>query len=240
MLKIILQELRKVQFVADWLDFRAAKRDSRKLSARYRKELEEAKKRNADQEEFAGISGQYQCEAEQIWRPIDVQQTNRLIARARKYAIRVPSRPRKYDEDNDDWILSSTNGEWFLSDEAEERIKREIRIERRQSYDEFRKWATVGFAFLAFLLGITSLLKKDKQPDPCPKNYYRNDSGECVFALRAANANAAYPETLAGTRHRAEIVNECKRCSQQIEGQEGHRPSGTLRLAARSRNRRKI
>jgi hypothetical protein len=26
-------------------------------------------------------------------------------------------------------------------------------------------------------------LKPTTQPDPCPRNYYRNDAGVCIFAL---------------------------------------------------------
>jgi hypothetical protein len=186
-LEIVLKQLRKFQFVADWLDFRAAKLESRELRARHQKGLEEAKKTNAGREEYEAINSQYRAESEIIWDPIYIQESDRLVTRARKYGIRVPVRPTG-NEDNQDWILSYSIGDWFLTGEAERKLKHEIRIERRQSYDEFRKWATVGFAFLAFVLGVMSLSKKEKQPDPCPRNYYRSDSGECVLALRKTEA----------------------------------------------------
>jgi len=73
---------------------------------------------------------------------------------------------------------------WVLSDEAEVRLKREISTEQRQKNDEFRKWATLFFAIVGSVLAFVSVLSKHKQPDPCQNNYYRSDSGECVFALQ--------------------------------------------------------
>ena len=184
MLSIILKQLRKIQFFADWLNFRAAKRESLELSARHRRELEAARASNADKQKLETINGEYHAQSQLIWDPIQARITERLIARARKYGVSVPPLPARYGDHSDDWIVSSATGDWFLTDAAEERLKREVRIERRQSNDEFRKWATLGFAFLAFLLGLVSILKKDKQPDPCAKNYYRGDAGDCVFALK--------------------------------------------------------
>ncbi len=66
----------------------------------------------------------------------------------------------------------------------QEHLKREIRDEKRQNEDEYRKRATLVLSFAAFFLALVSLIMKGKQPDPCPKNYYRNDQAECVFALQ--------------------------------------------------------
>jgi len=94
--------------------------------------------------------------------------------------------PGGYQSD-DNWYLSSATADWFLSNTAEEHLKREIRAEKRQSDDELRKWATLGISIAAFILALVSLTAKQKQPDPCSKNYYRSDSGECVFALQKSS-----------------------------------------------------
>ena len=106
----------------------------------------------------------------------------RLSAKARKYGITVPSKPRN-NEDNEDWRLSRAYGFWLPSAQLEQQLRREIKIEQKASYDEFRKWATLSFAVTAFLLAFYSV-KSSKQPDPCPRNYFRSDSGECTFALQ--------------------------------------------------------
>ena len=126
----------------------------------------------------------YAKDYEDIWDPIYVRQSNKLVSQARRYGVRVSRQPNDYADDSEDWEFSQSAIDWYLKSEAIDRLNREIRIERRQSFDEFRKWAAVGFAFLAFLLGVISLWKKDKQPDPCPKNYYRSDAGECIFGLK--------------------------------------------------------
>src|SRR5438132_13604072 len=57
----------------------------------------------------------------------------------------------------------------------------EMKIRQIPSYVEFRKWATLSFAVAGFLLAFYSV-REAKHPDPCQRNYYRSDSGECVFA----------------------------------------------------------
>src|SRR5689334_21659283 len=85
------------------------------------------------------------------------------------------------NEETEDWRLSRAYGFWLPSAQLEQKLRHEIKIEQRASYDEFRKWATLSFAVAGFLLAFYSV-RAAKQPDPCPRNYYRSDSGECVFA----------------------------------------------------------
>jgi hypothetical protein len=180
-LKRLSTLVRRLQFVADWLDLRQAKRESQKLNERCKKGLEAA----ATPHDRDAIQGQYHAESDLIWHPIYARQTNKLIARARKYGVQVPTLPSDYAGD-DNWYLGTT-GDWILTSEAEERLRREITPEKRQSDDEFRKWGTLGISIAAFILALLSL--KAKQPDPCPRNYYRSDSGECVFALQKASTS---------------------------------------------------
>ena len=174
--------MREIPFVAYRLELRQANRKQRTLDERHRNSMQEARQRNAGKNELERIEHEYGNESELIWAPIYAAQSNRLVVQARKYGVRVPPQPRELT-DSGDWYLSRATGERFLSDEAENRLKREIRAERRQNYDEFRKWATVVFAGLAFVLGVIAFLRT-KQPNSCPKNYYRSDSGECIFALQ--------------------------------------------------------
>lgn len=183
-----MKHARKIQWIADRLDLRYAKRESQKLQARYKRGLDEAKARNASQREYDTIQGQYSAESDCIWHPIYALESDRLVARARKYHVRVPPLPRSYTEDSDHWMLSHSTGDWYLSNEGEEQLKRDLRDAKRQNDDEFRKWATLVISVAAFILALVSLSMKQKQPDPCPKNYYRSDSGECVFAVQKNTA----------------------------------------------------
>jgi hypothetical protein len=187
-LKELLTKARKLQFIADWVDLRDAKREHQKLNERYRKGLEAA----ATPSDRDAIQGQYRAEYDLIWDPIYIRETDELIARARKYGVQVPPLPTDYAADNN-WYLSHATGVWIFTSEEEERLRREIRDEKRQSDDEFRKWATLGISIAAFILALVSLTAKQKQPDPCPKNYYRSDSNECVFAPQKASASRPQP-----------------------------------------------
>jgi hypothetical protein len=79
-------------------------------------------------------------------------------------------------------------GYWILKSDTERRLRKEVRAEQWAHNDEWRKWATLVFAILGFTLGFWSLIVKSKQTDPCPRNYYRTDSGACVFALSPQGA----------------------------------------------------
>ncbi len=178
----LLPQVRRIQFIADWLDFRWASQESRKLNEEYKTKVDEANK-SGDREKSDELQFHWSGELDQIWHPVFARQSEKLIAKARKYGVKVPSLPQTYNC-TEDWTLSQSTGGWFLSDETKQRLKLEIRTEKRQSDDELRKWATTIFAGLAFVLGVLALVVKTKQPDPCPKNYYRSDSGECLFTLQ--------------------------------------------------------
>jgi hypothetical protein len=180
----LVKQIRRIKWIADRLDLRHAKSESKKLNARLKVGLDAAKARNATKNELDDIQGQASVEYEFIWHPIYARDSERLVARARKYWVRVPPLPRSYTEDDDNWYLSHATGDWYLSNEAEEQLKRDIRDAKRVSYDELRKWATLFFAIAGSVLAFVSVASKQKQPDPCPKNYYRSDSGECAFALQ--------------------------------------------------------
>ena len=155
------------------------------------------KQRPADEREY--VWSEYSAEYALIWEPIYVRQTDKLVARARKYGVRVPDKPRDSSGD-DNWEWSLVGSDWVLTNSAQERLNREIKDEARQNEDEFRKWATLAVSVAAFTLALASLIKNGKQPDPCPKNYYRNDQGECVFALQK-KSNSQQSATLAPSVH---------------------------------------
>lgn len=174
--------LRRFQRIADWLDDREATRKLRQLREEYSPLVEEAEKKS-DWNERDRLLAEWQHEDETVSDPVYARQHEKLTAEARKYGISVPRRPTSWDEVSQDWSMSQVYGFWLLRNEPEQRLRREIRAEKRTSYDEFRKWATLGLAVLGFVLGLASILVKQKQPDPCARNYYRSDSGGCVFAL---------------------------------------------------------
>jgi hypothetical protein len=183
-LKQLLTQIRRLQFAADWLDLHQAERENRKLDAR----REAGLKATQTQREREGVESEYLDELEIIWHPIYIRRSHKLVADARKYGVPVPPVPKLY-EDNDSWYFSSSAGDWFLNNEASVRLKREIKREKWQINDEWRKWVTLGISVAAFILALVSLIMKGKQPDPCSKNYYRSDSGECVFALKKISAS---------------------------------------------------
>jgi hypothetical protein len=173
--------LRKIERISDWLDEREASRADRKLREHYAPLVEQAENAK-DWDARNQLLSEWSFESDSVLHPVYARNAEKLTAQARKYGITVPSRPSSYGEESAEWYLSSSSGDWLLKTDAEWQIRRQIRDERRSSYDEFRKWATLGFALMGFVLAVIALRGNRKQPDPCPRNYYRSDSGECVFA----------------------------------------------------------
>ena len=99
-------------------------------------------------------------ESDSVLHPVYVRKAEKLTAKARKYGITVASQPSHYSEESEDWYLSNVYGFWLLRAATEKRLRREIRDEQRASYDEFRKWTTVVFAFLAFVRGCPLVRRK--------------------------------------------------------------------------------
>jgi hypothetical protein len=173
---------RQIRWVADWMDDRKAEQGDRKLRQFYAAKVAEAEK-TKDWKKRDEILSEWQFESQLVLDPVYGRKAERLTAKARRYGITVPSKPASYDGQDDDWYPSNVTGEWLLTKTTEERLRREVKAERRASYEEFRKWATLVFAIAGFTLAFYSIRTKNKQPDPCPRNYYRSDLGQCVFAL---------------------------------------------------------
>lgn len=173
---------RKIQHIADWLDDHTAVRQNRELRQKYAPKVAEAKKAK-DLNRRNELLGEWEFDSDAVLDPVYARKAERLTAKARRYGITVPPKPRNYNEASEDWDLSNATGEWLLTKKAEQQLQREIKVESRASYDEFRKWATLVFAVVGSVLAFLSVLSKQK-PDPCPRNYYRSDSGDCMFALQ--------------------------------------------------------
>jgi hypothetical protein len=177
----LLKRARRIQAVADALDDRAATRQVHELREKYGPLVAKAEQ-DQDWNEQQKLLSEWEFDSDSVLDPVYERKGERLSAEARKYGITVSPKPRNNDERSDDWRLSRIYGFWMPSVPLEQRLRSEIRSERRASYDEFRKWATLSFAVAGFLLAFYSV-RVAKQPDPCARNYYRNDSGQCVFAL---------------------------------------------------------
>lgn len=171
--------------VRNWLADRKATRTVHDINEKYSARVTDAENAG-DREAYDLALHEWQVDADFVLHPIYARKAEKITAEARKFGITVPPKPRHGGEESDDWYLSRETGDWLLAQELEQRLRREIKIERRASYDEFRKWTTLIFALLGFALGFYSLRIKQNQPDPCPKNYYRDDAGRCVFALHTS------------------------------------------------------
>jgi len=193
---LFVTQLRRIRRVADWLDDQKATRDVRKLQEKYAPLIAEAE-RQKNLEERDRLLSEWSIESDLVLHPIYGRKSERLTAKARKYGITVPPQPASYSEDSEDWYLSNAYGFWFPSRKLEQRLQREIRDEQRASNDELRKWATLAFAIVGSILAFVSIRTQQKQPDPCPRGYYRNDSGDCVFALSGRREKNA--STIQGT-----------------------------------------
>jgi hypothetical protein len=191
----LLKVLRHIHWIDDKLNFRDAKSESDALYIRLQNGLAAAKEKSATSTDLENIRGQFRAEQEYIWDPIYARESDKLVQRARKHHVRIPPLPNDH-VGNDDWHISYATGDYFLTDEGERRLKSDVVEVERKSYDEFRKWAGVVLAISAFVLALVSLKMKTKQPDPCPKNYYRADSGECVFAFQKTPPPQSVPKEL--------------------------------------------
>ena len=172
------EQLHRIPVLGDWLINWSAQRELKSLKNKYLPLIQEAEKAERVQQQVE-LTAEWAVERESVLDPIYVRNSADLIAQAQKYGISVP----RQEPDSKHYRRSGVTGEFILRQIAQRRLRREVRNEQRARNDEFRKWATVIFAFLAFVLGLVSLVVKTKPPDPCPRNYYRNDAGACIFAL---------------------------------------------------------
>lgn len=174
--------LRRNPSIAGWLDELKASRDARELRKKYEPLIAKATAEK-DWNERDRLNFEWSIGHDEVYDPIYARRGDKLIEKAKKYGIAVPRRPYSHTEDSDYWVMSRMYGYWLPNNKLFELVRPQFRDERRARYEEFRKWATLGFAVLGFLLGFESLRIRQKQPDPCQRNYYRDDSGACVFAL---------------------------------------------------------
>ena len=171
-----------------WLIRRGDERQLRELKEKYYPLIDAAKAAKNAKEESSVVSD-YLYERDLILHPTYGMEAEFLERKARKLGIRVPDKPTDANAvDDDNWEMSQCTWDWMLTPEGERNLRNEIRQEERANADEWRKWFTLVFVVLGSIFAFMSLRAKQKQPDPCPVNYYRNDAGACVFALPAAPA----------------------------------------------------
>jgi len=189
------RQLHKIPVFGDWLLNWSVQRQLKRIKNKYVPLIQEAE-RVEDVQRQAELTAEWAVERESILDPIYVQNSADLVAQALKYGISAPPQ----EQGSRHYRKSGITGEFILRELAQRRLRREIRNEERARNDEFRKWATVTFALLAFALGLASLIVKTKQPDPCPRNYYRDDAGACIFALAPKNQSTP-SETAPAEKH---------------------------------------
>jgi hypothetical protein len=170
-----------------WLIRRGDERQLRQLKEKYYPLIEAAKAAKNAKEENSVVSD-YLHGRDFILHPTYGMEAEFLERKARKLGIRVPDKQTGHDADDENWEQSNYTGDWMLTPEAERKLRNEIRQEERARADEWRKWFTLIVVVLGSIFAFMSLRAKQKQPDPCPVNYYRNDSGACVFAHPAVPA----------------------------------------------------
>jgi hypothetical protein len=182
-----------------WARRREATREMELLKAKYDPLIKEA---NAAYEanntvdtlkHLSEIQGEFFREKNEIRDATYALQDDILQRQARKLGIRIPNRPPKEQDSDENWMVMS--GFWMLKGEAERKLRTEIREEQRARAEEWRKWTTLFFVIVGTVFAFLSYRTKQKQPDPCPVNYYRNDLGACVFALPAPVGPKATPQS---------------------------------------------
>jgi hypothetical protein len=177
--------------------WRIRRSDERQLQALKDKfhPLIEAAKAAKDANKEGSLVSEYLNGRDLILHPTYGMQAELLERRARKLGIRVPDKQTGPGKDDANWEQSNSTGDWMLAPEAERKLRNDVRQAERANADEWRKWFTLIFAVVGTNFAFMSLRSKQKQPDPCPVNYYRNDSGACVFAHPAV-PRAPTPPTL--------------------------------------------
>lgn len=164
-----------------WVIRRSDARALKKLRDKYLPSVQKARAAK-NSNEVKHLESEWSTEQLLVLEPTSVLESDLLVAKARKYGITVPP-ILSDDEETEDWKQTFTTYEWILAETTAQRLRKEIREEKRSDYDEYRKWITTLLALVGFVLALVSLLMKQRQPDPCPRNYYRDDAGACVFAL---------------------------------------------------------
>ena len=180
-----------------WINNLLVQRKLESLKKKYLPLIREAEDAENVQQQ-ADLTAQWAIERESLLGPIHSRNSDRLISKALKYGIPVP--PQQPDSKH--YRTSGVTGEFILRQVAQRRLRREVRNEQRARNHEIRKWATATFALLGFVLALVSLLAKAKQPDPCPRNYYRSDAGSCVFALGTEKATPNKGKLESGKEHK--------------------------------------
>jgi hypothetical protein len=180
----IRKHLEKYRFFKGWFIRQDFRRHMKELDAEYNPLIAKAKE-DKDFDEVVGLQHSYSENWEDISEDLYDWEEAELRRRAHKHLVHIPD----YTEEPAFWQETKYSNppdhpDWEMSYKGKERLKRDVRDAERDANDEYRKWLTLGFALLGAVLAIWSLHIKSIQPDPCQKNYYRNDAGECVFALK--------------------------------------------------------
>ncbi len=215
-----------------WSKRRSDLREIEHLNAEYAPLIEEAKAAYAANNSVDDLSRQYAIEGELDLKKNKIRdityalQDDILKRKARKLGIRIPSKPPKGKDSDENWMVLS--GYWMLTGEAERQLRKEIREEQRAREEEWRKWVTLFLVVIGTVFAFLSYRTKVKQPDSCAVNYYRNDLGACVFGLTSPVVSGPTPQSVSPQPKPTEQVSPSRKA--------GSPKSNTQKRASKSPN----
>jgi hypothetical protein len=92
----------------------------------------------------------------------EIEFTRKLVRVARSLRVSVPARPFG-DDDSEHWILSQTNGDWYLTESGIGQVRDAIRSEarwRREQRSHYLAWVSAITGLLGTLTGLIAVFWK--------------------------------------------------------------------------------
>ena len=135
------------------------------IDREFTKEIQELRKRG-DRNAVASKEHDHQFELQLIYEGRESLYTERLVKRAQRLRVHVPSKP-KYTKDfefeeSEDWILG-IQGDWYLTVKGWAKVREEIRKEEKWRREGRANWAVVLSALggvIGTVIGLVSIFRK--------------------------------------------------------------------------------
>ena len=123
-------------------------------------EIDDAR-RAKDYSKVESLEGDYHFEMSMHSEEEDAYETKRLISKARRMRLSIPSR---YDEDGSSsqfWYEGRNTGRWYLTNEGFLLLRGAVRKEKKESHEAiiWTKWLITAATIIGIMTGVIKLIK---------------------------------------------------------------------------------
>jgi len=126
-----------------------------KTVADYRREWQKIRAQKGGRDERDRLRASEEIDLREVDADIEMLITQHMLEQARRFIVPVPAQ-----SDDSSWVLSDTYGHWYLTPSAVQKIRSDIRAEKKANWEFWQTRVTLVLALVGSIFGVLAFFRK--------------------------------------------------------------------------------